>query len=109
MNPLLSVYNIRKEFGGLTAVNDVTFDIYDGRIQSLIGPNGAGKTTIFNLITGFYPLNSGKIYFLEKRIDRKSSYRLVSMGIGRTFQNVLLFGNMTVLENVMVGRHTRSG
>lgn len=108
MNPILSTFNIRKEFGGLTAVNNVTLDIYGGRIQSLIGPNGAGKTTIFNLITGFNPLTSGKIHFLGLRIDRKSPFRLVSMGIVRTFQNVQLFQNMSVLENVMVGRHCRS-
>ncbi len=108
MNPILSAYNIRKEFGGLIAVNDVTLDVYEGRIQSLIGPNGAGKTTIFNLITGFSPLTTGKIHFYNKRIDGKKPYHLVSMGIARTFQNVLLFGNMTVLENVMVGRHCRS-
>lgn len=108
MNPILSAYNIRKEFGGLIAVNDVTLDVYEGRIQSLIGPNGAGKTTIFNLITGFSPLTTGKIHFYNKRIDGKKPYHLVSMGIARTFQNVQLFGNMTVLENVMVGRHCRS-
>ncbi|MGA1865223.1 MAG: ATP-binding cassette domain-containing protein [bacterium] len=108
MNPILSAFNIRKEFGGLVAVDNVTLDIYEGRIQSLIGPNGAGKTTIFNLITGFSPLTSGKIRFYNKRIDGKKPYHLVSMGIARTFQNVLLFGNMTVLENVMVGRHSRS-
>lgn len=108
MNPLLSAFNIRKEFGGLIAVDSVTLDIYEGRIQSLIGPNGAGKTTIFNLITGFSPLTSGKIHFCNKRIDGKKPYRLVSMGIARTFQNVLLFENMSVLENVMVGRHCRS-
>jgi branched-chain amino acid transport system ATP-binding protein len=108
MNPILSAFNIRKEFGGLIAVDNVTLDVYEGRIQSLIGPNGAGKTTIFNLITGFSPLTSGKILFYMKRIDGKRPYRLVSMGIARTFQNVLLFGNMTVLENVMVGRHCRS-
>ena len=108
MNPILSAFNIHKDFGGLTAVNNVTFDVYEGRIQSLIGPNGAGKTTIFNLITGFSPLTSGKIHFHQKRIDRKRAYQLVSMGIARTFQNVQLFQNMTVLENVMVGRHTRS-
>jgi len=109
MNPILSAFNIRKEFGGLTAVNDVTLDVYEGRIQSLIGPNGAGKTTIFNLITGFSPLTSGKIRFFGKRIEGKSPYKLVSMGIARTFQNVRLFENMTVLENVMLGRHARSG
>jgi branched-chain amino acid transport system ATP-binding protein len=109
MNPILSAFNIRKEFGGLTAVNNVTLDVYKGRIQSLIGPNGAGKTTIFNLITGFSPLTSGKIQFSGKRIDGKRPHKLVSMGIARTFQNVRLFENMTVLENVMVGRHARSG
>lgn len=108
MNPILSAFKIRKEFGGLTAVDDVTLDVYEGRIQSLIGPNGAGKTTIFNLIMGFLPLTSGKIKFIDRRIDGKKTHRLVSLGMARTFQNVLLFENMTVLENVMVGRHTKS-
>lgn len=108
MTPILSAFNIRKEFGGLIAVNNVTLDVYEGRIHSLIGPNGAGKTTIFNLITGFSPLTAGKINFLDIRIDGKRPHRLVCMGIARTFQNVLLFENMTVLENIMVGRHTRS-
>ncbi|MBN2373153.1 ABC transporter ATP-binding protein [bacterium] len=108
MKKILSAYNIRKEFGGLTAVDKVTFDVYEGRIQSLIGPNGAGKTTIFNLVTGFSPLTSGKIHFRDTIINKKSPHKLVHMGIARTFQNVLLFENMTVLENVMVGRHIRS-
>jgi branched-chain amino acid transport system ATP-binding protein len=108
MNPILSTFNIRKEFGGLIAVNNVTLDVYNGRIQSLIGPNGAGKTTIFNLITGFLPLTSGKIFLGGRQIDHKKPYKRVSMGVARTFQNVLIFQNMTVLENVMVGRHPRS-
>lgn len=108
MKPILSAFSIRKAFGGLVAVNNVTLDIYEGRIQSLIGPNGAGKTTIFNLITGFLSLTAGKVHFMGERIDKKKAYHRVKMGIARTFQNVLIFQNMTVLENVMVGRHCRS-
>ena len=106
--PILSVHNIRKEFGGLCAVRDVSFCIEQAHIISLIGPNGAGKTTIFNLINTFFPLTSGNIYFLDNRIDKKKPYHLCSMGLARTFQNVRLFSEMTVLENIMVGCHSRS-
>ncbi|MGA1867161.1 MAG: ABC transporter ATP-binding protein [bacterium] len=108
MNHILSVNTIRKEFGGLIAVKDVSFNVYEGDIQSLIGPNGAGKTTIFNLINRFFPLTRGEIFFYNKRIDTNKSHTLSFLGLTRTFQNVRLFPDMTVLENVMVGCHPRS-
>jgi len=89
-------------------VKDVSFKVYGEQIQSLIGPNGAGKTTIFNLINRYFPLTSGKIYFNDTRIDGKKPYSLSSMGLTRTFQNVKLFPEMTVLENIMVGAHAKS-
>ncbi|MGA1825499.1 MAG: ABC transporter ATP-binding protein [bacterium] len=108
MNRVLTVDKIRKEFGGLIAVKDVSFHVYEGHIQSLIGPNGAGKTTIFNLINRFFPLTGGQIYFYNQRIDSRRPHLLSFLGLTRTFQNVQLFPEMTVLENVMVGCHPRS-
>lgn len=97
------VKNLVKKFGGLTAVNDVSFSIEKGEIFGLIGPNGSGKTTIFNCINHYYPLTSGKIYFKEKRIDKLSTYEICKLGIGRTFQVVKPLRRMTTLENVMSG------
>jgi branched-chain amino acid transport system ATP-binding protein len=108
---LLKVDNVKKVFGGLMAIADLSFEVKTGQIKSVIGPNGAGKTTLFNLITGVHPATSGEIVFQNRRIDRLKPYEIASLGISRTFQTVELFGNMTVLENVMVGCHprTRSG
>ncbi len=101
---MLDVRNICKSFEGLMAINDVTFDIKKGEILGLIGPNGAGKTTIFNMITVTFPLTSGEIYFNGELISNaKLPSQICKKGIGRTFQVVKPFGNMTVLENVMVG------
>jgi len=97
------VRNLVKKFGGLTAVNDVSFSIEKGEIFGLIGPNGSGKTTIFNCINHYYPLSSGKIYFKEKRIDKLPTYEICKLGIGRTFQVVKPLRRMTTLENVMSG------
>jgi len=108
-SPLLSVKNLGKTFGGLMAIYDLSFDVFKGQIKSLIGPNGAGKTTLFNLITGVYPLSQGHILFEGEKITNLPPYIIANIGISRTFQTVELFGNMTVLENVMVGRHTRTG
>ena len=111
---LLRASKIRKEFGGLIAVNDVDFDIPRGAIVGLIGPNGAGKTTFFNMITGLYKPTSGMIVFDDKvlfeGVDGKvktsaRTHEVVRAGVGRTFQNIRLFGNMSVLENVLVGLH----
>ena len=96
-----------KKFGGLTAVNRFDLKIEEGEIVSLIGPNGAGKTTIFNLVTGFYSPDEGAIYFRGHDLVGMSPHQITGLGIARTFQTVRLFLNMTVLENVMVGQHTR--
>lgn len=105
---LLSVRGISKRFGGLQAVNDLSFDVAGGSIKALIGPNGAGKTTIFNLISGFLPPDSGEIVFGETGIHGMSSCEVATRGMVRTFQHIRLFPKMTVLENIMVGRHVHS-
>ncbi len=96
-----------KEFGGLVAVNRVSLDVPRHSIVSLIGPNGAGKTTLFNMLTGLYKPTSGHIFFGEREITRKRPDVITSLGLARTFQNIRLFGAMTALENVMIGRHSR--
>jgi branched-chain amino acid transport system ATP-binding protein len=102
---VLSARGIRKEFGGLVAVSDIDFDIPRHSIVSLIGPNGAGKTTFFNMITGLYKPTAGQIDFDGKDITGRKPHQVVRAGIGRTFQNIRLFGNMTAIENVLVGLH----
>ena len=104
---LLKADGVRKEFGGLVAVNDVDFHIPTGAIVSLIGPNGAGKTTFFNMLTGVYKPTGGKIVFDGTDVTGKPPHAITARGIGRTFQNIRLFGNMTALENVLVGMHAR--
>jgi branched-chain amino acid transport system ATP-binding protein len=104
---LLDAQNIRKEFGGLIAVNDVSFTVPRGKVVSLIGPNGAGKTTFFNMLTGVYKPTSGRIVFLGEDVTGKPPHAITARGIGRTFQNIRLFQNMTALENVLVGMHAR--
>jgi ABC-type branched-subunit amino acid transport system ATPase component len=106
--PILEAVRIRKEFGGLVAVNDLSFVAYPGEILAIIGPNGAGKTTVFNLITGVHPLSGGEIRFRGQRLNGLKPHRITRLGLVRTFQTVRLFDNMTVLENVMVGRHLKS-
>ncbi len=98
---------VRKEFGGLVATNDITFTIPERRIVSLIGPNGAGKTTFFNMLTGVYKPTSGAIVFDGTDVTGKPPHAITKLGIGRTFQNIRLFGQMTTLENTMVGMHCR--
>lgn len=102
---LLSCEKLTLEFGGLTALLNVTFDVYQNEIFSIIGPNGAGKTSLINCVTGVYKPNKGTISFEGKNIDKIPRYARVSKGIVRTFQNIELFRNMTVLENLMLGRH----
>src|SRR5438046_8395369 len=104
---LLDAQNIRKVFGGLIAVNDVSFNVPRGKVVSLIGPNGAGKTTFFNMLTGVYRPTAGKIVFLGEDVTGKPPHAITARGIGRTFQNIRLFQNMTALENVLVGMHSR--
>jgi branched-chain amino acid transport system ATP-binding protein len=107
MADLLRVDQLRKEFGGLVAVNDVDFTIPQGAIASLIGPNGAGKTTFFNMLTGVYKPTAGTVEFNGANVTGKPPHAITERGIGRTFQNIRLFQNMTALENVMVGMHAR--
>jgi branched-chain amino acid transport system ATP-binding protein len=104
---LLSVENVDRSFGGILALDEVSFEVPEGQIVGLIGPNGAGKTTAFNVITRLYKADSGQILFAGKNILRVSPHRIIRLGIARTFQNVELFSGMTVLENVLVGAHTR--
>lgn len=100
---MLQLERIRKVFGGLKAVSNVSLNLEEGEILSLIGPNGAGKTTIFNMIAGVFPPDSGEIKFKGRRIDRLKPFQICRLGIGRTFQIVKPFGEATVLDNVMVG------
>jgi branched-chain amino acid transport system ATP-binding protein len=104
---VLVVERLRKEFGGLIAVNDVDFNVPQGSIVSLIGPNGAGKTTFFNMLTGMYPATSGRVVFDGTDVTAKPPHAITSLGVGRTFQNIRLFQQMTALENVLVGMHAR--
>jgi branched-chain amino acid transport system ATP-binding protein len=106
---LLKVTRLRKEFGGLMAVFDVSFDVEPGEILAIIGPNGAGKTTVFNLISGVLPSTAGDIHFAGRLLNGLEPHVIAGLGLARTFQTVRLFGNMTALENVMVGRHVKSG
>jgi branched-chain amino acid transport system ATP-binding protein len=105
---MLRLNGITKVFGGLTALEDVSFSVNEGSITGVIGPNGAGKTTLFNIITGLYAQTAGEVYLGSKNISFFSTETLAGLGLVRTFQNVELFGQMTVLENVMVGLHTGS-
>jgi branched-chain amino acid transport system ATP-binding protein len=107
MADLLTAKDVRKEFGGLVAVNDVDFAIPHGGIVSLIGPNGAGKTTFFNMLTGVYKPTAGRIVFDDHDVTGKPPHAITERGIGRTFQNIRLFQHMTALENVLVGMHAR--
>ena len=107
MADLLVAERVRKEFGGLIAVNDVDFTIPERQIVSLIGPNGAGKTTFFNMLTGVYRATSGRILFRAVDVTGKPPHAITGLGIGRTFQNIRLFQHMTALENVLVGMHAR--
>ena len=105
---ILEVTNVSKNFGGLQAINQLSFKVENGLIFSIIGPNGAGKTTAINLITGIYPPTSGEIFFQGQNLSKKRPFQLAYMGIGRTFQNIQVFCHMTVRENIMVGLHTKS-
>ena len=108
--PMLQVQQITKHFGGVTALEDIDFEVENGHIVSLIGPNGAGKTTLFNAITGLSTPSSGSIYFGETQtlLSRLHAYEIIEKGIARTFQNIRLFKNLSALENVMVGAHART-
>lgn len=104
---ILEVRGLTKHFGGIRAVEDMSFKIKDGDIVSIIGPNGAGKTTLFNCLTGITSPTKGSIYFMDNEISKLPAHKVSEIGIARTFQNIRLFPEMTVMENVMVSQHTR--
>lgn len=106
-NKLLEVKKLTRRFGGIVAVNDVSFDVGEGEIVAVIGPNGAGKTTLFNMISSITPPSEGEVWFKGEKITGKPVHSLASKGLVRTFQNLQIFDNMTVLENVMLGTHIR--
>lgn len=105
---ILEVNRVNRSFGGLRAVNNVSFSVQKNTIKALIGPNGAGKTTLFNLVSGMLPPDSGSILFNGEPVHGLKTYQIASKGIARTFQHIRLFPKMTALENVMIGRHTHS-
>jgi branched-chain amino acid transport system ATP-binding protein len=108
VSALLEATGIGKHFGGLQALESVSFSIAPKEIYGLIGPNGAGKTTLFNLLTGVYAANSGRFTFDGKSLDGHAPHQIAAAGIARTFQNIRLFANLSALENVMIGRHVRT-
>ena len=103
--PLLQVKNLSVQFGGLKAVNDVSFEVWPHEVFSLIGPNGAGKTTIFNLVSSLYQASAGRVMFEGEMISHLAPYEIARLGIARTFQNIELFEHATVLQNLLIGRH----
>ena len=103
----LSVAGVSKHFGGVTAVEDVSIDVPKSRIISIIGPNGAGKTSLLNMISGFYKPDTGRIMLEGRDITRSAPSRIAALGVARTFQNIALFSGLTVLDNLMLGRHVR--
>ncbi|MBU1139471.1 MAG: ABC transporter ATP-binding protein, partial [Proteobacteria bacterium] len=105
---LLELKQLHKRFGGLHAVNDVSFQVEPGQIKAVIGPNGAGKTTLFNMISGTFPATSGNVLFQGRELQGKKPFQVASLGMARTYQNIKMFSGMTALENVMVGRHVQS-
>ena len=104
-NIILKIDNIKKNFGGILAVDGVSLEIKEGEIVSIIGPNGAGKTTVFNILTGVYTTDEGTIVFNGEEIHNKSPIHIVKAGISRTFQNIRLFSDLRVIENVLIGSH----
>ena len=103
----LSVAGVAKRFGGVTAVQDISLDLREGQILSIIGPNGAGKTSLLNMISGFYKPDNGRILLEGRDITRRKPSEVAALGIARTFQNIALFSGLTVLDNLMLGRHVR--
>ncbi len=106
--PMLEIRNVSKRFGGLLALNDVSFTVREGTIHGLIGPNGAGKTTLFNVVAGAFPPSAGSVTYLQEDITGIPSHRMAGMGIGRTFQIMKPFGSMSVMENVRVATYGRT-
>jgi branched-chain amino acid transport system ATP-binding protein len=105
---LFEAQDISVRFGGIRAVDAVSFDVRKGEVFSIIGPNGAGKTTIFNLISRIYNATSGKLIFEDREFTRTPAWRIAGLGIARTFQNIELFPNATLLQNLLIGRHCHS-
>lgn len=108
MGTILKTEGVTMQFGGLTAVDSVDMEIKEGEVHALLGPNGAGKTTLFNVISGIYIPTSGKVIFKGEDISSKRSHEVAALGVGRTFQNILLFDDLTACENVMIGRHLKT-
>ena len=108
MASVLSVNNVTKQFGGLTALSDVNLHVEQGEIVGVIGPNGAGKTTLFNIVTGLYTPTKGSIYLGDTEITAKAPHKIAAMGFGRTFQNIRLFAKMSALDNILVAMHTKT-
>jgi branched-chain amino acid transport system ATP-binding protein len=106
--PLLKIDQLSRSFGGLQAVDNVSFQVQEGQIKALIGPNGAGKTTLFNLVSGNLKPSAGTVFFMDEMITGLKPHEVTVKGLSRTFQNIRLCSHMTVLENVMLGRHVRS-
>ena len=107
MTALLQVSDVAKYFGGVKAVDGISFDVQEGEVFTIVGPNGAGKSTIFNLISRFYDLTRGSIKFEGKEISNLRPDQIAPLGLGRTFQNIELFDHSTVLQNLLVARHTK--
>ncbi|MCF6334642.1 MAG: ABC transporter ATP-binding protein, partial [Spirochaetales bacterium] len=107
-DPLLQIRGLDKSFGGLHAVDNVSFDVMPGTIKAVIGPNGAGKTTLFNMIAGFFPPDSGKVHFRDILLTGMQPFQVAQEGFLRTFQNLKLSSHLSVLDNVLLGYHTRS-
>src|SRR5579864_6810110 len=107
-SPLLAVRDVSVVFGGIVALNGVSFDMQRGQILGLIGPNGAGKTTLFNCLSRLYQPSSGDILLEGASILKRAPHRIAEIGIGRTFQNVALFSNLSVLDNVRIGAHAKT-
>lgn len=105
---LLEIRNIEKDFGGLIALNNVSFDIHEGEIVSVIGPNGAGKTTLFNCLTGYIKPDKGHVHFSSKNVTGLAPHEINALGMARTFQQIRLFMNLTLMENVLIGMHSRT-
>jgi branched-chain amino acid transport system ATP-binding protein len=108
MSALLETRGLCRYFGGVKAIHELDLDVHEGLIQSVIGPNGAGKTTLFNVVSGILPPTSGDVFLDNRSICQMASHRIAASGVTRTFQNLQLFSDMTVLENVMVGMHLNS-
>ncbi|MDD4974032.1 MAG: ABC transporter ATP-binding protein [Bacteriovorax sp.] len=106
-NPILELANVTMKFGGLTAVNDVSFKVFPHDLVAIIGPNGAGKTTLFNTITGIYTPSTGSVSFCQKDLKNIKSSDITELGIARTFQNIRLFKNLSVIDNIKLAKHTR--